>query len=129
MKTMIGRCSDVVDGEIDLLDEWSQSPHLSNAQRTRCLTRRERIIGGPRTTMNDIVDDANAVPAGAVHSSPTSVHGAMIGANERSLRARGAWNLAHLTDKAFTRGLQRAEANAKDSVRDARVVYRDCTDE
>lgn len=127
MRAMIGRSSDVVDGEITLLNAWANNAVLSAAKRARCLKRKQRITQGARARMNVIVRRAGSVSAANVHSGPNSVHNSMVAANERSLSGRQRWNLAQITDKAFTRGLRRAEANSNDSVVDAQIVFDDCT--
>ena len=127
LRRMVTRCKDVIYGEIDLLDDWSKDPALASANQARCLKRKQRIMGCPKVAIDKIDREVSKLPAADVHSSPNAEHESMVDANEQSLTGRRQWDLSEITSKALTRGLDRAEANSKDSVRDAILIVADCT--
>ena len=124
---MLERTLAVVTQELETLARWAdQASFLGRA--ARCLKRKERIAGGTRPALESLIRDVREATADAVTSSPAGVHDVMVIANEESAAARAA--VSHvdmIADYAFTRFLERAEANAADSLRDAKTIVRDCT--
>jgi hypothetical protein len=125
---IVGRSSKVIDDEIALLDDWARQATV--ARQARCLARKQRIATGdtsPRAKMDTIQDDVNNLAPANVHSSPSPPHTLTVESNESFLAARSTLDVNDLPDGAFTRMLDLSEGNARDSVRDAQAVVRDCT--
>jgi hypothetical protein len=125
---IVERSSQVIDGEITLLDAWARQATV--ARQARCLARKQRIATGdtsPRAKMDTIQGAVNNFAPADVHASPSLPHTLTVESNESFLATRSTLDVNDLPDGAFTRMLDLSEGNARDSVRDAQAVVRDCT--
>lgn len=126
MLELIDRCVAIPAAEIKLLKRWAIET-TSVGRKADCLKRAQRIKEGPDTKVRAVKADAKGKKAAEVKRAPTDEHEAMVIMNEESLEERSAWKVDQLGRKAFSRALQRSQANATNSVRDAKAILGDCT--
>ena len=126
MVRLIERAVKVVEGEMNLLTQWSSNAQTSG-RKTRCTVRKRRIQANSRSKAYSALQKARAIVASKVTNAPTSGHSDIIAPNEASLSTRTGWNVNALSDPSFTHALDRAEANGRNAREDAQKIFQHCT--
>jgi hypothetical protein len=130
MLDLLQRCADIIQGEIDLLTQWSNSGAISPSGKAGCRQTIIYISSGETSSqvqVQNIIDKANQLNDAAVTSAPSKDAVAVVVTLEKNLQNRQGWNGPSLEESWFESALSQAEDNAAHAADCAANIFSECT--